>query len=144
MVSSRRSDVTIWFSAMFGKNTEIAEKRYITGDSQYAFHAGMLIQVTTPGLRPSVGLKDIWRIYPQFNESDLKQEWKSHFICWIGFVKMHISSRLMGQSNLFIMFHTAKWFLIHLQVSFNSDHYNNSIVRLYIITKKWLYNLVTS
>ena len=42
------------------KNTEINEsvtkKGYVTGDSQYTFHAGMLIQVTTPGLWPSLGL----------------------------------------------------------------------------------------
>ena len=60
MVNSKHYDVTIRFSAMSGNNTEstesVTKKHYVTGDSQYAFHGGMLIQVTTPGLRPGVGL----------------------------------------------------------------------------------------
>ena len=59
MVSSKHYDVTIRISAMSGYNTEstesVTKKHYVTGDSQYAFHAGMLIQVTTLGLRLSVG-----------------------------------------------------------------------------------------
>ena len=49
------------------KFTEITEsvtkKRYVMGDSQYAFHAGKLIQVTTPGLLPSVGLKILKNLF---------------------------------------------------------------------------------
>ena len=45
---------------MFGKTTEIAEKRYekVLRRHQYTLHVGKLIQVTTQAAsQPSVGLK---------------------------------------------------------------------------------------